>query len=246
VEYLTTLDHLTLAGELHIDGTTNRAKRVDILEFHTSTECGRTMRTNRYIDITAKLPLLHVGIRCTTPTHELLELFEVGEDVGLGPEVWLRHNLHKRGACTIVVTESLASCVDELARVVLYMHMMYAECLLYSLDERTYLSPVGNRMIHLCDLVSHREIWVKVALAVEFTVFLDITPECMTRADSEVDDTCRECREHPRKTHTDRTDIGIGFICEFDGILTATKHLGIGLDTNMSLETHDDLVFINI
>ncbi len=68
--------------------------------------------------------------------------------------------------------------------------MMYAEYLFYSFDECTYLTSYSDGMIHLCDLISHRKIRIKVTLTIEFTHFLNLTSKCMARADSKVNNSC--------------------------------------------------------
>jgi hypothetical protein len=65
----------------------------------------------------------------------------------------------------------------------------------------------------------------------------------MTSTYSEIDDSCRKCRKHPRKSHTDRTDIHIWFFCELERIRTATEHLGVRLHSDVGLESHDEFVF---
>jgi hypothetical protein len=80
--------------------------------------------------------------------------------------------------------------MDELTGIVLDMHVMDAERPNLSVDHRTNLSPIGNRLIELCDLVSHREIRVEITLAIEYTLLHDFTPHRMSRSDPEIDDTC--------------------------------------------------------
>jgi hypothetical protein len=189
--YLTTcLIYLTLTSELDIDRTTDRGESIHILELHTVPKCRLSYESDRDIDITAQLPLLHIRIGRTTPAHQLLEFLQISEDIGLGSEVWLSHYLHEWRTCTVVVTESFSPCMDELTGIVLDMHVMDAERPNLSVDHRTNLSPIGNRLIELCDLVSHREIRVEVALAIEHTQLLYLATERMARTDSEIDDTC--------------------------------------------------------
>ena len=68
----------------------------------------------------------------------------------------------------------------------------------------------------------------------------------MTRSYSEIDDSCRERREHARESHTDRTDMDIRLTRELERIRTAAEHLRMRLHTDMGLESHDDLVFFAI
>ena len=136
--------------------------------------------------------------------------------------------------------------MDELPRIILDMHMMDTKYLHCIIDQSLHFPAIRDRMIELGDLVSHREIWIEVALAIEYTLFFDTTPQSMTRTNSEIDDSGRECRKHPREAHTDWTDIDVWLIGELERIHTAAEHFGMRLDTDMSLETHDDFVFFAI
>jgi hypothetical protein len=204
------------------------------------------MKPDRNIDITAELSFFHISVGRSTPSHELLEFFEIGEDICLGTKIWLRDDLHQRRTSTIVVTESLASCMDELARVILDMHMMYTKGTIHTLDDRTYLSSHRYRLIELSDLISHREIWIKITLTIKNTHLSYLRSECMSRPDSKIDDSGRYRRQHPRESHTHRTDMDIGLWSKIDSIRTTTEHLGMRLDTDMGFETHDDLVFFAV
>ena len=100
--------------------------------------------------------------------------------------------------------------MDELASIILDMHMMYAESAIYSLDDSSYLTAHSYRLIELRDLIPHREIWIKITLAIKNTHFSYLRSECMTCSDSEIDDSGRYRRQHPRESHTHRTDMDIG------------------------------------
>jgi hypothetical protein len=188
VDSPTPLIDLTLTSKLDIDRSTNRGESVDIFEFDTIAESRLSDQSHRYIDITPELSFFHIGIRGSAPSHQFLELFEVGEDICPRAEVWLRDDLHQWGTSSVVVTECTTSCMDELASVVLDMHMMDAEYSIHPIDDRPDLASHRYRLIELSDLVSHREIRIKVALAIKHTRLHHCRSECMPSSDSEIDD----------------------------------------------------------
>jgi hypothetical protein len=124
--------------------------------------------------------------------------------------------------------------------------MMYTKSPIDSLDNRPYLTSHRYRFIELRDLIPHREIWIKITLAIKDAHFSYLRSECMTCPDSEIDDSGRYRRQHPRESHTHGTDMDIGLWSKIDSIRTTTEHLGMRLDTDMGFETHDDLVFFTV
>ena len=139
----------------------------------------------------------------------------------------MRDDLHEWRTCAIVVTESFSPCMDELACVILDMHMMYTKNPELALDQGPNLATISYRLIELSNLVSHREVRIEVALAIEYTRLLYGRSECVRCSDGEINDSGRDSRQHPRESHTYRTHMDIGFTRELECVLTTAEHLGV-------------------
>lgn len=90
---------------------------------------------------------------------------------------------------------------------------------LYSLDEHMafvvrvvvekHSSIKHYRVVLLCDLVSLREIWVVVVLAVKLNVVRDAARQSQTAADCFVEAIFVQYRKHSWKTQVDKVGVGV-------------------------------------
>ena len=104
---------------------------------------------------------------------------------------------------------------------------MYTKYLYFIIDEGSYFSSDGDRVVELRDLISHRKVWIEVTLTIEYTLFHDLTPHRMTCSYCEIYDSLRKSRKHTGESHTDRADIHIWLGGELDRIRTTTEHFGV-------------------
>jgi hypothetical protein len=114
--------------------------------------------------------------------------------------------------------------MHEFSSVIFDMHVMDTKSFELPIDKCTDFPALTDRLIHLSNLISHRQIRVEITLSIEKTLCLRSSAKCMRGSHGEVDNPRRKSREHTRKSHTDRTDIDIWLWGKLDRICTGTKH----------------------
>ena len=246
IESSTFFKNFYLTSKFCIDSTPNWWKWVNIFELNTRSKFFLAMRANRNIHITTQLSFFHIRIRSTTPTHQFLNFFKVREHISFGTKIWLCHNFHKWRTRTIVVTKRFSISMHKFPGIIFDMHMMNAESFQFAINKSSNFPAHRDWMVHLRNLVRHRQIRIKIAFSVKFTHILHMGRKCVTRANCQIYDTLRKCRQLSRKSHTNGTNMNIWLWRQISRILTSTKHFRLRLDTHMRFETHNNLVFIVI
>src|SRR5438093_80635 len=93
----------------------------------------------------------------------------------------------------------------------------------------------GQRVLVLRDLITLRQVRIKVVLAGKDRRLMNRTAEGDRRADRVVNGGAVENRQRAGQTETDRTDVGVGRRAESG--TTSTKDLGGGQELGVDLET---------
>ena len=165
------LKDFSLSRNLKGDRLLHRAERVHILHLGTRTERCILTWANRDICLNAHLPVLHLRIGGADGAQQEAELFGVAAGRFRITNVWLGHDLKQRNTGAVVVDEAGALPVTPLlvpkARRILF-EVRAVNAHATRSGARRYLNGavLGEREVELTDLVSLREVWIEVVLAI--------------------------------------------------------------------------------
>src|SRR5256886_7222143 len=206
------LQNFDLTPRLVFDRLTDETDRVDVLDFAARAE-RRIGLAHRYVHVGAQVALLHIAIAGAEIAQDGTQL----RDIGLGllgrAHVRLRYDLHQRHARAIEVDERHAGMpvVQRLAGVLLEMQPLnpHSHALaVRQIDENLALA--HERRFVLADLVALREIGIKVVLAVEYRLQIDLRLEPEAGAHPLLDALFIDHRQHAGHGRADEGYARIG------------------------------------
>ena len=126
--------------------------------------------------------------------------------------------------------------MDELARVLFEVNAPDAHAALPDVDE----SVAAHRQVVLADLVTLRQVWIHVVLAVELGVARDLAAEGQRGLEARLDRRLVDDRQHTGHAEADLTDVGVRRITQLaDG--TTAEHLRTRGRLDMHLHTDHHL-----
>src|SRR6516165_2430910 len=235
------LDELDLAPSLMLDRLHHIADRVDVLDLATRTQ-GLAWTSHRDVAVAAQRALLHVAVAGAEIAQDRAQFAQIETGLLGAPQIGLRDDLHQRDTGPVQIHESQGRMlvVQALAGILLEMQPGDAD-LAHGPVGHVQTDPAvsDNRLLILRDLITGRQVGIKVVLALEDAVQVDLGIEAEPGLDRLLNAKPVNDRQHPRKRGVDRRNLGVGLRPEIGRRpgkqLSLRDHLSMDLDPDHRL-----------
>jgi lysophospholipase L1-like esterase len=227
-------DPLHLPFELVFDGTTDEAKRVQVLDLDLGAEKLLAHRAHRDVGVAAQAALFHVGVARAGEEQHLVQGLEIVDRLRRGPQVGLGDDLDEGHAATVEIDARRSrNVVQQLAGVLFEMQTVDADAPRRVGGERKPAA-LRQRLFVLTDLVALRQIGIEVVLAREDRPRPHGAVKRQRQARGEFDGARVGHRQRAGVAETDRTHQRVGFGAE--AVRAAAEHLRRGAQLDVHLE----------
>ena len=234
------LDDFDLASRFVFDRLTDEADRVHVLDLATGAE-----RFSRLayadVDVGPQRSLLHVAIAGAEIAQDRAQLGDIRLGLLGGADVRLGDDLHQRyaGAVEIDERQCRALVVQRLAGVLFQMQPLDPDGGALTAGEFDRdLALAHDRRLVLADLISLRQIRIKVVLAVEHRAQIDLRIEAEPGAHRLPDAFLVDDGQHARHRRIDQRNMRVRLAAEFGR--GARKQFRVRGNLGVDLEPDDD------
>ena len=158
-------------------------------------------------------------------------------------KVRLGHNFHQRHAAAVVVAQCgfRPGVVHQFARVLFHVDFVQANVLfLPAVGRDRYAAARADRRIELRNLISLRQVGVKIVFAVKARQAGDLAAERQAGAHRALHHRAVEHGKRTGLSGADRTGVRVG--CAAEGCGTAAEDLCLGIHFDMDFESADDFI----
>ena len=238
------LDQLDLAAHLVMDRFFHEAERVQVLDLAARAEFLLADGAHGHVDVAAERTFLHVAVADAQPHHEAVQRFRVGDGFRGAADFRLGDDLQQRraGAVQVDAAHAVVVLVQRLAGVFLEVGAGQVDGLRLQLavllEREREAAALHDRVFELADLVTLRQVGIKVVLAREDGLRRNPGADREAEADGAFDGALVHHGQHARQRQVDGARLRVRLGAELDR--AAAEDFGVGRELDVVLKTDDD------